>query len=437
MPPSDAPSTAAKEGETPAIYKTDESLLDVPGFINDLVGFTMSAAHRPNRVLAFAGALSFLAHLAGRRFVGPRGTFPNLYVVALADSASGKDYPRKVNNHLAGIAHISQSIAYNVASGQGLEDKLSNMPSLFCQIDEFDSLLREMKSDKVANAAIESLWRTLLTLFTTSDSSYSTRLRASGANKNTGGEEIDKPSLSMLATAIPANFYGSLSQRALTSGLLGRCLVFESGPRGEENFNSGLTGRAIPCSIMDCVDELAQTPPLFGEKGPANPRNVPYADRAAQDEARRVSKEADALYKAAERAGDEVAKSVWGRSVELVGKLALLYALSADIQKPAVTAEGFAWAWRLVKSLQLRMLDMVRDYAAVDERDGKMLAALRMVEKAGKEGIMRSDVIKRLHVSKEEMNRIEETLEDRGDIIVEHVPSANGRGTRYKIRKGN
>ena len=435
VPPSDAPSTAAKDGETPGIYKTDESLLDVPGFINDLVGFTMSAAPRPNRVLAFAGALSFLAHLAGRRYVGFRSAFPNLYLVALADSATGKDFPRQVNKRLAAMVNISQTVHSSSASGQAIEDAVLRTPTLLFQLDEFDSMLREMKSDKVANTATESLWRTLLTFFTSSGSIYTTRVRASGANKGTGGEDIMNPSLSLFATAIPANFYGSLSQRALTGGLLGRCLVFEVGQRGEENFDSGFEKHSVPISIMRRIEWMSQRPPAVNDKGPIDPIITACSDEA-EAEAIRISKESEELYHAAELAGDEAAKSVWGRSAELVGKLSLLYAISANERNPVITAEGFAWAWRLVKSLQLRMLDMVRDYAAVNELDEKVLAAMRSINKAGKEGIMRTQLARRLHVSKDEMDRIEATLEDRGLIIVEHVPSANGKGTRYKIRKG-
>jgi hypothetical protein len=426
----DAP---AAKSDAAAICKTDEALLDMPGFVNELVAYTLRTAHRPNRVLAFAGALAFLAHLAGRKFVGPRDAFPNLYVIALAESAAGKDHPRKVNKRLASHVHMSQSVISNVASGQGLEDALLRTPALLCQFDEYDSVLRELKSERPGSASTEALWRTLLTVFTSSSTTYSTRVKAAGQNRSQGGEEIEKPSFSMFATAISSNFYGALSQRALGGGLLGRCLVFEAGPRGNENFDSGLEGQAIPYPLARKIEELAAMPPAFGEKGPISPRVVRF-DAGAAAEIARVAKEVDALYDAAD--GDVVETSVWGRSVEHVGKLSLLHAISADIREPSISAQSVAWAWRLVKALQLRMLEMARDYAAVNEREEKVLAALRAIRKAGRKGVMRTSLTRSIHALKDEMDRIEETLVDRGEITVEHPPCANGKGTRYRIRKG-
>ena len=94
-----------------------EDLAYVPGFVEDLVGWTIGRSHSPNRTLAFAGALAMLAHLSGRTFTDTAGTRTNLYVIALAPSGSGKESPRSMNNLLAKSLGISCSIMDNVASG--------------------------------------------------------------------------------------------------------------------------------------------------------------------------------------------------------------------------------------------------------------------------------------------------------------------------------
>ena len=422
-----APDEPAAAGSDPI----DEGLLNMPGFVNELTEYIMKTAHCPNRVLAFAGAITFLAHLAGRKFVGPRDAFPNLYVVALAGSGYGKDHPRKVVKNLSSFARMSGSVIQSVASGQGLEDALAVTPVLLGQFDEFDSVLREIKSDRTGSTATEALSRVLLNVFTSSASIYTVRLKASGQNKPQVREEISHPSFSMFATAIPENFYKSLSQRALTGGLLGRCLVFEAGRRGEDNEDSGLESHPVPFFITNKVEKLAAMPPPLGDRGPIHPVVV-AATPEAKEASAAISKEVRALLDAAE--GDAMAESVWARSRELVGKIALLYAISANQSNPQVTAEGVNWAWRLVRCLQERMIAMAHDYAAASDKDEKALDVLRIIRKAGAKGILRYVISRKTRFSKEDMDRIEATLVDWDEISVISAHSANGKGTRYKIK---
>ena len=94
-----------------------EDLAYVPGFVEDLVNWTLYQSHSPNRTLAFAGALAMLAHLSGRTFSDASGTRTNLYVIALAPSGSGKESPRSMNNLLANYAHAMVTLGFNNKTG--------------------------------------------------------------------------------------------------------------------------------------------------------------------------------------------------------------------------------------------------------------------------------------------------------------------------------
>jgi hypothetical protein len=65
-------------------------LLRCPGFISELMDYTLSTAPYPNQALAFAGALALQALLAGRKVRDAANNRTNLYLLALAHSASGK-----------------------------------------------------------------------------------------------------------------------------------------------------------------------------------------------------------------------------------------------------------------------------------------------------------------------------------------------------------
>ena len=73
-----------------------DKLLSIPGFIDDVVKLSMQSAPYPNRVLSFTGALALLAFLVGRKVQDKRDNRSNIYLIALADSGTGKDHPRKV-----------------------------------------------------------------------------------------------------------------------------------------------------------------------------------------------------------------------------------------------------------------------------------------------------------------------------------------------------
>jgi hypothetical protein len=77
-----------------------ENLYRVPGFISEVMDHCLDTAPYPNTTLALCGALSLLATLAGRKVRDPGDNRTNLYLLGLAHSASGKDWPRKLNNRI-------------------------------------------------------------------------------------------------------------------------------------------------------------------------------------------------------------------------------------------------------------------------------------------------------------------------------------------------
>ena len=94
-----------------------EEYFDVPGFVSELMGYTLRTAYYPNKALAFAGAMAMLAHLTGRRFKDQRGSRFNLYLLALAKSGTGKEHPRAVNIDLATQMALIGEFGDTFASG--------------------------------------------------------------------------------------------------------------------------------------------------------------------------------------------------------------------------------------------------------------------------------------------------------------------------------
>ena len=224
-----------------------EELLEVPGFVGMLMEHTLSCAPYPNKVLAFAGALTMLAHLSGRNYRDPRNLRTNLYLLALADSGVGKDFPRKVNMNLATEIGIMGGMADRFASAEGLEDALLIRPCSFFQVDEVDTLFASLAEH--GDSAMEKIYGALLQFATSADTTFAMRKKAI---QQTGGKAgkfdkirargIREPHLTMLGTAIPKYLFSAVSERALENGLLSRCLVIEAGERGQSAFRAVQAG---------------------------------------------------------------------------------------------------------------------------------------------------------------------------------------------------
>ena len=143
-----------------------EALLSIPGFVEELMAHTLKTAPYPNKTLAFAGALTMLAHLSGRRYRDKRNLRTNIYLIALAESGAGKDHPRKVNVNLAAAVGLMPTMADRFASGPGLEDALLLKPTSFFQVDEADTLFKCLQ-DK--DSTTEQIYGALLQLFTSAE----------------------------------------------------------------------------------------------------------------------------------------------------------------------------------------------------------------------------------------------------------------------------
>jgi hypothetical protein len=236
-PPADRGPAVLDPGPIP------EHLFRVPGFIEQVMNFTMANAPYPNVGLAFSGAIALQSFLAGRKVCTSGDLRPNLYLLALASSGTGKDFPRKVNSRVLFEVGLVGALGDKFASGEGIQDALVRNSAMLFQNDEMDGVLRQINLDRENRR--ESIPNILLTLYTSANDVYPIRVKA--GQKET--IHIDQPHLTLFGTATPQYFYESLCQRMLTNGFFARMIVIDVGRRG-----SGQTpgsARHLPDSIVD------------------------------------------------------------------------------------------------------------------------------------------------------------------------------------------
>ncbi|MGD9855847.1 MAG: hypothetical protein AB7U20_12955 [Planctomycetaceae bacterium] len=280
-------------------------LLRIPGFISEVMDHSLATAPYPNQPLAFCGALALQAFLGGRKVRDQADNRTNLYLLSLAHSSSGKDWPRKVNTRILHATGQSQALGEHFASGEGLQDALFVTPCMLFQTNEIDGLLQSI--NKAKDARYEGILGTLLTMYSAASSVFPMRRKA---GKEPAGA-IEQPCLVIYGTAIPTHYYAALSERMLTNGFFARMLIVEAGKRGE---GQEPTIADIPPRILETATYWANFQPGKGnlDKFFPIPRIVAYTDEAQSllIESRR---QCEAEYAQAEVRGDAVGTTVWGR----------------------------------------------------------------------------------------------------------------------------
>ena len=384
-----------------------ESYFEVPGFVSDLMNFTLRTSYYPNKALAFAGAMAMLSHLTGRRYKDQRGGRFNLYLLALAKSGTGKEHPRTVNIDLATVTGIVSEFGDTFASGEGLEDSLLISPSMIYQVDEVDYLFNTVKVKDVRAEQINSM---LLKLYSESKTTHIMRKKAIQRGQPSPGSVIVQPHLTVFGTATPKFFYQSLTERTMENGLLARCIILEAGERGEagdpheEDFSEGIL------ETVKSMIRIARENNLYGEyPHPMVLQETPEATVRLKE----IFSLADEEYRKASIADDDAANALWARAGEKVAKLAALYAVSRDHQSPVIDVEAIDWGWKFVSHMTRRMLYMASIFVSETDFDSQAKRIVRRV-KAKNGRISHGKLLRGAHLDKDTFKKIIDTLCESG-----------------------
>jgi len=375
----------------------------VPGFIDEVMQLTLSSAPYPSKPLAFCGAMSLLSFLLARK-VSFHGLYSNLYLLALASSGSGKDFPRRVNNHIFTEFNKGSHLCDSIASGEGLEDSMFRNTTMLYQLDEFDSLIAAMASDK--ESRFTQVSEKLLKFYTSSGSTFYLRQKANCELQRS----IANPSLSIFATCTPSSFFDALSSKLLKNGLMARCIVIQSGDRGD-----GRKPKKIELteSIRQQVEHWLTLGKDAGNIGEFSSDHIELeASSDAQDALDRLQAQCDDQWK---KTSCDGAKAIWARCHEHACKLSMLYACSSNAQSPAVGIEAVAWATALAQHCTVVLLKSIADSVFESDFD-KLLLKLKKRLKTIGDWVLHSELLKYSKVDARNFAMAITTLRQRGEI---------------------
>lgn len=418
--------SSAAEAKSTDPGRLPEHLFHVPGFIDLVMDFTLSKAPYPNLGLAFCGAIALQSFLAGRKVCTAGDLRTNLYLLALASSGTGKEFPRKVNSHILKRIGMAGALGDKFASGEGIQDALIRSGTMLFQNDEMDGVLRQINSDQ--DNRRESIPNILLTLYTSAGDLYPTRVKANQKEPIL----VDQPHLTLFGTATPQYFYESLSRRMLTNGFFARLCIVDVGRRGAGQ-KSG-SARDVPDTILEVAKWWADFEPGSGNFMDFHPAPLvvacaPEAEQAIADLRRLTEVE----YDRAEETNDEVARTAWSRTTEQATKLALIYACSQNHQSPKISLNAVQWATEFAMHQTRRQLFLASVHVADNPFHAECLKLLKILRAAPDACLQRQHLLRAMRCKAAEFDQIVATLVQSGEIAAISIPSATKSAVGYQL----
>lgn len=407
-----------------------ERLFDVPGFVRQVTDFTLANAPYPNVGLAFCGAIALQSFLAGRKVCTSGDLRTNIYLLALASSGTGKEFPRKVNSQILHQVGMSGALGDKFASGEGIQDALIRTGAMLFQNDEMDGVLRQINSDQ--DNRRESIPNILLTLYTSASDVYPTRVKANQKEPIL----VDQPHLTLLGTATPQYFYESLSRRMLTNGFFARLNIVDVGRRGTGQKPG--SARRLPDSILDIAKWWVEFNPV-GKPSKGNlilfhpePTVVPLDDEASVAiEELRLKTEAE--YDIAQDQQDEVARTVWSRTCEQAKKLALIYACSENHEQPVIRLPAVEWATEFAMHQARRQLFLAAIHVAENPFHAACLKLMKKLRESPEQCLPRRELMRAMRCKAADFDQLIGTLIQQGDLVMTEIPSATKPAMGYQI----
>ena len=407
--------TTSTSGEIPI-----ELIRSAPGMIGSIYQWIEDTSLYVLPEIFLASALAVMSLITGRKVRDHLGNRTNLYVLAMAPTASGKEHPRqKVKELLLTVGGESLTGPEDLASAAGLGARLVDHPATLFQFDEFGFFLAQVSS-RFAPIHLQQIESDLLKLYTSAGTTWTGRSYADQDKV----PRIVQPHCVISGSATPDTLWDAISQRQIHAGLLGRIQVFEAITCVPLRDVLPKDRDALPIEIVNAVRWwLDYTPPGDGNLLSEHPQPTVMSQTAPAAKLleshmrdigqRRVNEEA-------------VRGSIWGRSAEKAYKLSMLAACAE--RQFEVQLHHAEWAIALQNAITRKMLLRIQANLSESRAEATKKMVLR---KIGSERISMSQLTRKTQFlkNKRERNEIIEELLESGQITIE----TEGSGTSKTV----
>jgi hypothetical protein len=386
---------------------------NLPGVMGEIHRWIMETAHKPQPTLTLAAVLSLMASAVGQRVQLQRWhTRPNIYVVMIAYSGSGKEHPMNAIKKIAKDSGLYSEIVgvENVASDAGIINRVIKSPRQVMVLNEISYLLSSANA-KNAASHIANVIETLLKLYSSSSSIFQSKSYADDEKTKT----IDQPCVSLLGATTPDSLTEALTSKDIKNGLLSRIVLFDAGDRDP---------RIRPTESLETPDKVTEWVRAWSKVSPIpNPLARQGGEPVIQPRIVHLTQEAIHLAEAFEgemhdekiKARKNQTDSLYVRAFENAMKFALIRACAdwpvngeIDESNLVVDATTMKWATELSRATISQMTKASREITdSVFEKNMKSLSKLIY---AGRENGKTNREIKQMSVGRQPKKTLDDLL---------------------------
>ena len=313
--------------------------------LSQLRDWILEYSSKPNANMALASAISILSTLAGRHLASPTSCTLNFYVVLLAASGAGKNWPLtapsiafealNLDMLTADSEDFNRLIAASFASAQALENHLMETPAALAAIDEIGNQLLARISSKKASSHEQALGGLLRKLWGIGFADH----RSTAAVTRGGSKIIRRPHFGFLGASTEAEFFKAIESGSIDNGFFNRLTIIKADPlrNSAENKLTAKPPRALLERLLDILPGRSGRC-LLDPMWNGTPNVVPWANNKAKEIYTTFRDEVACRADSA----PELAPYV-ERTAEQAVRLAAIRAISYDGREAAVTVADMKW----------------------------------------------------------------------------------------------
>lgn len=358
--------------------KAKDELPPVPSVLGSIYSTILLNSWVKQPQLAFGASLALMSTLISRKVVF-QGMSPNLYVLNIAPSGSGKDVPQQfVKNTLIEIKADSLLGAGDYVSDASLMNSLEHQPTRLDVMDEAGGILKTVNSGR--NEYNGKMADILAELYTSSNGKYLGRATAEGRKGS-----CYRPNVNILASTTPTGFSEGVSLKAIEKGLLGRFLIFQGDSK--QKAKRLKTFPSLPFETKECLKFWFAFNPsdhkdnVTDKEVAGMPMN--YVELEANDEANAkldsIFEEFDSLRINSEHSNPML--PVIARLYQQMIKLVIIAACSRvrDGKLPVINTEDVDFGYKTIKFYYNNMQEVVARYIFGNQQEQEATKILNLL----------------------------------------------------------
>jgi len=368
---------------------------------------------QPN--LAFSASLSLMSTLVSRK-VTFGGMSPNLYVLNIAPSGSGKDAPQqKLKEYIIDMNADNLLGSGDYVSDASLMDSLPTNPVRLDIMDEAGGILRTVNSGKGEyNGKMADV---LAELWSCGNGYYMGRALAEGTKGS-----CYRPNVNILASTTPTGFTEGVSVSAIEKGLLGRFLIF----MGDGNTRAERL-KDLPRLATETLNRLKWWYSYEAPESGISIRNIPQrvlkleATEAGHERLDEIFTEFDNRRRASD--SNNPLLPIIARMYQQMIKVAIVHACSrSNMEIPTIQVDDVNFGYQTALHYFENMEHIVENYVFDSTDEKNIVKILNAVRAGGENGITRTDLYNKTRsIKRRDREAIIQELVETEQILMDNV----------------